>query len=269
MRWRFLSLALFACACASSHEDSLDDATQADTSAPVPKTVTWHLDIENPVDVTVNATWFDVDLWDNVSTTLISDLHTRGRKVVCYFSAGSGENWRPDYGSIPRAALGNPLDGWAGEKWLDVRNAGVRTVMSKRMDRAKTAGCDGVDPDNVDGWQNDTGFPLKSADQLDFNRFLAKEAHARGMVVSLKNDVDQIGALVGSFDFAVNEECFANDECEKLAPFIRAGKSVLNVEYGNVTTKKRTVCPKANADGFFTILSAQNRMNGTYTRCRN
>jgi hypothetical protein len=255
-------------ACASHADPASSDATEADTSAPVPKTVTWNLDIENPVDVTVKADWFDVDLWDNVSTSLVSDLHARGRKVVCYFSAGSGENWRPDYGSIPRAALGNPLDGWAGEKWLDVRNTGVRSVMSKRLDRAKTMGCDGVDPDNVDGWTNDTGFGLGAADQIDFNRFLAREAHKRGLVIGLKNDVDQVGALVGDFDFAVNESCFEFDECDKVLPFVRAGKSVLNVEYGNVTTHKRTVCPKANADGFFSILSAKNAMDGTYTRCK-
>ena len=184
-------------------------------------------------------------------------LQARGRKVVCYFSAGSGENWRPDYASIPAAALGKDLDGWPGEKWLDTRNAGVQAVMRARLDRAKAMGCDGVDPDNVDGYSNDTGFPLTAATQLAYDRFLATEAHARGLAVGLKNDVDQVNDLVASFDFAVNESCFEYSECDKVVPFISAGKSVLNVEYGDVATHQRTVCPKANALDFFSILSAQ------------
>jgi hypothetical protein len=32
-------------------------------------------------------------------------------------------------------------------------------------------GFDGVDPDNVDGWDgNDTGFPLTAADQITYNK---------------------------------------------------------------------------------------------------
>ena len=37
-------------------------------------------------------------------------------------------------------------------------------------------GCDGVDPDNVDGYTNKTGFPLTAKDQLAYNKFLAQEA---------------------------------------------------------------------------------------------
>jgi hypothetical protein len=82
------------------------------------------------------------------------------------------------------------------------------------------ARCDGVEPDNVDGYANDNGLGLTAEDQLDFNRFLAREAHARELSVGLKNDLDQIDELVGDFDWLLNEECHANGECEALTPFV-------------------------------------------------
>ena len=44
--------------------------------------------------------------------------------------------------------------------------------------------------------------------------------------------------------------------------------SVLDVEHGDVSRKVRTVYPQANALKFFSILSEENKMNGTYTTCR-
>jgi hypothetical protein len=42
------------------------------------------------------------------------------------------------------------------------------------MCRAK--GCDALEPDDVDAYQNDSGFPL-AEDQLPFNVWIANEAH--------------------------------------------------------------------------------------------
>lgn len=253
--------------------------TAAESSGPSP-TTTWHLDIENPVDLTMDAQFFDIDMFDNESTDYVSKLHARGRKVICYFSAGSSEAARPDHGKLPLSAIGDKMCGWE-EHWLDTRHAGVREVMKGRLDRAKAMGCDGVDADNMDGYTHTarqpdeedtactgkTGFPLTAKTQLDFNRFIAKEAHSRGLLVSLKNDVDQIAELVDQFDFHVNEQCFAFDECAKLEPFITSNKAVLNIEYGSVRTKLGEVCPQAKERRFFSILSEENAMNGTYTRC--
>lgn len=46
-----------------------------------------------------------------------------------------------------------------------------------------------------------------------------------------KSDLDQIAAFVSAFDWALNEECAAYEECELLTPFVEGGKAVLNVEY--------------------------------------
>ena len=151
--------------------------------------------------------------------------------IICYFSAGSWENWRDDADDFPDAALGKTLEGWADERWLDVTNATVRDIMLDRLDYAVTLGCDGVEPDNMDGFQNANGVGLNATEQLEYNRFIADAAHARGLSVGLKNDLDQLEELVGWFDWALNEECHAYDECERYAVFTAANKAVFHVEY--------------------------------------
>jgi hypothetical protein len=126
----------------------------------------------------------------------IAALRARGGAPVGYFSAGSREDWRPDAGSFAAADVGAPLDGWPGERWLDVRSAGVRDIMLRRMSACKAKGFVAVDPDNVDGFANPNGLPtpLTADDQLDYNRWLAAAAHGLGLGVGLKNDVGQIQA---------------------------------------------------------------------------
>jgi hypothetical protein len=56
--------------------------------------------------------------------------------------------------------------------------------------------------------------------------------------------------LVGDFDFAVVEECFAYDECEKYSPFVRARKAVFTAEYEKPLS---SFCPEARKLRFSTI----------------
>ena len=209
---------------------------------------TWQIQLQGTLDTSVAASAYDIDLFDTPASA-IAALHAAGRKVICYFSAGSFEDWRADAGQFPAAALGNALDGWPGERWLDTRAAGVRTVMRARMDLAVTKKCDAVDPDNVDGYTNTPGFPLTAATQVDYNKFLATEAHARGLGVGLKNDLSQIPSLVDDFDFAINEQCQVYSECNLLMPFITRSKPVFGIEY---TGSSSTVCAAANAANFDT-----------------
>lgn len=231
---------------------------------PAPGT-TWQIQLNEAPDTRFDVQVYDVDLWDTPTAT-IAALRAEGRRVICYFSAGSRENWRPDANRFPAAAVGKPLDGWAGERWLDIRSAAVREIMRDRLDLARTKGCDAVDPDNVDGYTQRSGFPLTARHQLTYNRFLAAEAHARGLAVGLKNDVEQIPSLVAHFDFAVNEECFKYDECETLLPFIEAGKPVFHIEYGPPGLARR-ICPRANDLNFDTLIKKLN-LDEQRTPCR-
>lgn len=196
---------------------------------PAPGT-SWQWQLQGSIDTTVDVEMYDVDLFD-VPDDVLDTLRADGRTVVCYFSAGSHEDWRADADRFPEAALGRPLDGWPGERWLDIRDPGVREALAARLDRAVERGCDAVEPDNVDGYTNGSGFPLNATEQLEFDRWLADEAHARGLSIGLKNDLDQIRDLVDWFDWALNEECASYDECGRLSPFTEGGKAAFHVEY--------------------------------------
>ncbi|MGJ3626355.1 endo alpha-1,4 polygalactosaminidase [Sphingomonas sp. MMS24-JH45] len=74
----------------------------------------WQWQLSGTINASYTAAVYDIDLFDAPSTT-IAALHGAGRRVV-YFSAGSAENWRSDYSRFVAADLGNPLDGWAGER---------------------------------------------------------------------------------------------------------------------------------------------------------
>lgn len=213
---------------------------------PAPGT-SWQWQLTGTIDTSFDVDMYDIDLFDAPQNT-IDQLHSAGRVVICYFSAGSWEDWRPDAGDFPPSVLGNPLDGWPGEKWLDIRRLDILgPIMEARLDLALAKSCDGVEADNVDGYANNTGFPLSYQDQITYNTWLAAEAHTRGLSIGLKNDLGQIPALEPIFDWALNEQCFEYDECEDLLPFIQAGKAVFGVEYAGDAD---IFCPQANALDF-------------------
>lgn len=210
----------------------------------------WQIQLTDAIDTSIDAQVYDIDLIDT-DAQLIAQLHAKGRKVVCYFSAGSIEDWRPDAKNFPSEVLGKDYENWPGERWLDIRQIEkLAPVMSDRMDLAVQKKCDAVDPDNVDAYAIDSGFPLSEEDQLAYNRWLASEAHRRGLAIGLKNDLGQIEELVADFDFAVNEECFESNECNDLLPFVQANKPVWNIEYNG---NPEAFCPIANQKNFDTL----------------
>lgn len=124
--------------------------------------------------------------------------------------------------------------------------------MKARAMIGKNKGCDAIDWDNVDGYSNDSGFPLVAADQIAYNTMLAEITHELDMGVGLKNDIDQVEELVSLFDFAVNEQCQQYNECDALMAFIQAGKPVWAINYSGI--KKTTACVNPNKWGFMMLL---------------
>jgi hypothetical protein len=198
---------------------------------PQPTTAAWQWQLQGKVDTSIEAGVYEVDGFE-VPARTVARLHRLGRRVICYLDVGSWENYRPDAGRFPQAVLGRAYEGYPDERWLDVRRLDLLApILRRRFDLCRRKGFDAVEPDNVAGYENKTGFPLTPDDQLRFNRWVAREVRRRGMAVALKNDPEQVGQLLGSFDFAVVEECFAYDECAKFSPFVAAGKRVLVAEY--------------------------------------
>ena len=72
-------------------------------------------------------------------------------------------------------------------------------------------------------------------------------ARGLGLSIGLKNDLDQVEDLLGDFDFSVDEQCAEFGECERLAPFVKAGKAVFHVEYNLEPTQ---FCAETTALGF-------------------
>lgn len=219
--------------------------------------VTWQWQLSGTVNTSYPVEIYSIDLFDSPQT-LIQQLQTEGKKVICYFSAGSYEKWRADASQFTASDLGNSLDGWPGERWLDIRSSNVHSIMKGRLNLAVQKGCDGVEPDNVDGYTNNAGLGLTANDQLAFNRLLANEAHLRNLSIGLKNDLDQLTQLVAYYDFAVNEQCFEYSECDVLAIFINEGKAVLNAEYKQQyvddTNARNLVCSESINLQFSTLI---------------
>ncbi|XP_014551341.1 glycoside hydrolase family 114 protein [Bipolaris victoriae FI3] len=197
---------------------------------------TWQIILSHPPDMssnsalTPNVSVYDIDLFDTPKST-IDALRAQGIRVLCYFSAGSYENWRTDAKDFKDADLGKPLDGWPGEKWIDLKSENVRNIMKTRVQLAKDKGCDGVDPDNVDGYQNDNGLGLTSADSIAFMQYLSNITAPLGLALGLKNAGDIVPTVLPIVHFSVNEECVKYSECAKFSPFIDAGKPVFHIEY--------------------------------------
>ena len=209
--------------------------------------LSWQLQLSGRLDPTVAADVFELDGAETTAAT-VAGLHAAGKQVVCYVDAGSWESWRADAKRFPAAVIGLPLAGWPDERWLDIRRLdALLPLLRARIAACADKGFDGIDFDNVDGYTNRTGFPLRAADQLRFNRRLAVEAHARGLAAGLKNDLGQVRQLVASFDWAIDEQCFEFGECAKLLPFVAVGKPVVVVEYA---TPAGVFCASAVELGF-------------------
>ncbi len=227
--------------------ESTEDSQTDKSILQIPPGTSWQWQLIGDIDTSLAVDMYDIDLF-NTSSNIIKELRDKKRIVICYFSAGTMENWRNDKDKFPEQVLGKTMKDWKDEKWLDIRQIEqLAPIMQARLDLAVEKCCDGVEPDNVDGYINQTGFPLTYEDQLKYNKWLANEAHTRGLSVGLKNNLDQVEDLVDHFDWALNEQCFEFDECEKLLPFINKGKAVFGVEY---ELKSEEFCKKANAMNF-------------------
>ncbi|GAM86500.1 hypothetical protein ANO11243_045140 [Dothideomycetidae sp. 11243] len=235
---------------------------------------TWQIVLLNPIEVDASATKtvpdvqvFDIDLFTNNQST-IATLHSLGKKVICYFSAGSYEPGRPDSSEFQPADLGKELDGWPGEKWLQLNSQNVRKIMSARIKLASEQGCDAIDPDNVDGYSNNNGLSLTEKDSIDYMQFLSSQAGQYNMSCGLKNAGAIIPQVLNFTHFSVNEQCVQYEECSTFAPFIQDNKPVFHIEYPDGSGKALSastvsgICDDsgnaANSTDFSTVMKNMN-----------
>ena len=229
------------------------------------------------------------------NSAAVAAIHARGAKAICYIDAGGAETFRPDFPQYDAfntgcggCLFGKPVGGFRDEFWLNI-NTGVSGTnpatgqtetaqqfildeLAARLAKARSAGVDAIEFDNVDAYQNKTGLTISAATQEQFDAAIANLAHTAGFAAGLKNDLGQAGDLQPYFDFAINEQCWQYRECNFPAPGLQAwpstdGKAVFNVEYKLATSK---FCPQANSSSynFNSILKDVNLYDVPYTPCR-
>jgi len=228
--------------------------------------LTWQWQIgNNDIDTSIEADVYDIDLY--VEQSIIDELHAKGRRVICYMSVGSWEDWRPDKDMFPPVVLGKDYEGWPGEKWLDIRQLDkLAPIMRARLDLCKAKGFDAVEPDNMEIHTNGTGFPITYEDQLKFALWLADESHKRGLAIGIKNAQDQVKDLVEHFDFAITEDAFYYGWAEQMSPFIKSGKPVFAAEYTDMNVDFAAACEWGTSNGFSFILKHR-QLDGWVKTC--
>ena len=244
--------------------------------------VPWQWEIDHPLDLASasdmgtgvttysgaaapNPVVYDIDGFDNSAAT-VAALHARGAHVICYIEVGAAENYRPDYSQFPASALGNVLQGYSNERYLDIRSSAVVGVIENRIAMCAQKGFDAIEPDIDDSYTENTGFGLTMADDVAFNRTLANYAHGLGLSYGLKNgdDPSYAAQMLPIVDFALDEQCFEYSTCGAFFPSFRnAGKAVFEVEY-NISTP--SFCPQAVSDGFNAVRQNVN-LNGGRQPC--
>jgi hypothetical protein len=231
-----------------------------------PQQLTWYWQLTGtPSTEPTDAV--DVDGFDTSAAT-VAALHASGQRAICYIDAGTAENWRADYSEFPASVKGNAVAGWAGENWLDVAQLSVlEPIMTARFEMCAAKGFDAVEPDNIDGYENDTGFDLTAAEQLTYDEWIAQEVHALGMAVFQKNDPDQATQLQPYFDGELDEECNKYSECSAFAPYLAAGKPVLNAEYSEDGETTAKFCAADAAAGIMGALYSINLDGSLYSPC--
>ena len=228
----------------------------------------WEYAIGEPFPVAVPSNVGDVEAYDidegnmnGVSASevgaSVASIHSRGAKAICYVDTGGWENYRSDASEYSSAVLGRPVPGYSDERYVDIRQWSddpgptgltLGQVLTARFQLCKDEGFDGVETDLDDTYTDSTGFPLTMADEVTFMTEVADVIHGLGMAWFLKNGINGdsfISDMEPLADGTVNEQCWQYDECSALAPFVRAGKPVLNVEYADEA--EATICPQALA----------------------
>jgi hypothetical protein len=192
---------------------------------------------------------YDIDGDKNDAST-VAALHALGPnvKVVCYVDVGTHELDRSDSAQFPASVLGSAVAGSPGVTWLDVRDqATLLPIMKARLSNwCKDKGFDGVEPDNLDGWTNDPGFPITEAQNVSYDLAIASTAHALGLSVGVKNlmaslSTANIPSVENGFDWALTEHCFEYGQCDSYTQsFAAKGKATWDVEYTGTPS-----CPQA------------------------
>lgn len=173
----------------------------------------------------------------------VVDAGKRGIRTWCYLSVGTIENWRPDRKAFEalnekevkagrKPFIGKRYPEWEGERWLDVRRYTVfLPLMVDRLEMCLDKGFEFVEFDNLDAYENKTGFKIRKSDTIRYAEALAAEARRLGLKPMQKNVPELAETLEPHFDALLFEDCALYEFCGDAKPFVDAGKPVFDADY--------------------------------------
>lgn len=226
----------------------------------------WVLGKSNSND-SFNTSIVDLDAFETSSETVFK-LHTQGKKVIAYLSVGTIENTRSDSHLLPKEIIGNIYPQWPEEKWLDIRKLDkMKPWLSSRLSMIKQKGFDAIEPDNLDAYENNTGFDINLIDTKTFCDYLISLSHSMGLGIGQKNMPELAIEYSSKFDWALIEDAFYQGWSKELKPYIDKNKPVFSVDYtDNVPQEifETTICPKSKIMKYSTILKNRNLDKWTF-----
>jgi len=219
---------------------------------------TWQMQLNGTVsNPSLRAALYDIDMFSTTSEE-ISNMHTLGRRVVCYLSVGTYESFRSDANTFPDSTLGNYLEGSTTERYIDTRSQAIRDIMKARIQMGVKKGCDGLDIGNLDSYRAESSFPLTTNTAINYLTYLSTQTHNLNTAIGVRNCPEIATQSIFLVDYEINESCVAYEECDIFQPFISAGKPVLHIEYmaqGNNTAEfLNWACNGNGTRGFSTIV---------------
>jgi hypothetical protein len=240
------------------------------------------------------------------ATVIVHDMHVANKFAICYVEAGAYQKGFPDDGNFAVTDYGATgsypnqhfnrryqMDGYPDEYYLNIAGfagytpgatltgtaANIATALGQRIAGCHAEGMDGVEPDDLDGYTNDSasgamggGWRLTQAEAAGFEQWLAYTAHGDSMAIFQKNDGANTAADYRTFDGMIIEECNAYDDpCgadgDNVQDYVNAGKPVLNAEYTQDGETTAQFCSADNALGINGSLFSVDLDGSLYASC--
>ncbi len=222
-------------------------------AAPDPR-VDWDWQLSEDVVPPQGVRAFDADP-DNVTRAQIAALNGAGVYTICYVSVGTLETYRNDAILFPKAAVGKRYADWPDEFFLDIREPNtILRIMERRFLDCALKGFQAVEPDNLDVYENDSGFDISRDDTLRYIIALVRAAHNVGLEIGQKNVPELTADLVDMMDFAITESCYQDRWCGEMRAYVDAGKPVFDAEYNDRNINFNKACKLAETMGISMIL---------------
>ena len=172
----------------------------------------WLLWIDNYSNINTTVEVIDIDVLD-ADKEVVDKLHKKWQMVIWYLNVGSIETYRDDFSEFPKEVVWWIYPWWEDEIFLDISKYELfKENILNRLDIAQKKWFDGIEPDNMDTYDNfeETWFNITKQDEINYIKWFSSEVHKRWMFVIQKNAPDLSEDLVDIMDWALLEGAFYN-----------------------------------------------------------